>query len=64
MEGEDDADPIAEEVRSILDGHIILSRAIAELPRYPAIDILASLSRLMPAVTTPEHRAAATNCGL
>ncbi len=59
VEGEDDSDPIAEEVRSILDGHIVLSRAVAQLPRYPAIDVLASLSRLMPAVTGAAHRAAA-----
>ena len=59
MEGQDEGDPIAEEVRSILDGHIILSRAIAQLPMYPAIDVLSSLSRLMFAVTTPEHCAAA-----
>lgn len=58
-EGEDDADPIAEEVRSILDGHIILTRAIAQTQQYPAIDVLASLSRLMPAVTAPAHQAAA-----
>jgi len=59
MEGQEDGDPIAEEVRSIVDGHIVLSRAIAHTPIYPAIDVLASLSRLMGAVTTPEHRAAA-----
>ncbi len=59
MEGEDDADPIAEEVRSILDGHIVLTRAIAQTPLYPAIDVLASLSRLMPAVSEPQHVAAA-----
>jgi ATP synthase in type III secretion protein N len=61
MEGEDDADPIAEEVRSILDGHLMLTRAIAQTSQYPAIDVLASLSRLMPVITSPEHRAAANH---
>jgi type III secretion protein N (ATPase) len=59
MEGEDDADPIAEEVRSILDGHIVLTRAIAQTQQYPAIDVLASLSRLMPLVASAKHQAAA-----
>lgn len=59
MEGEDDTDPIAEEVRSILDGHIILTRAIAQTQQFPAIDVLSSLSRLMPYVTTARHQAAA-----
>ncbi len=59
MEGEDDSDPIAEEVRSILDGHIILTRAIAQTQQYPAIDVLASLSRLMPAVANAEQMNAA-----
>jgi len=59
VEGEDESDPMAEEVRSILDGHIILSRAIAQTPQYPAIDVLASLSRLMPAVASNEQQAAA-----
>lgn len=59
VEGEGDDDPIAEEVRSILDGHIVLTHAVAQSGVYPAIDVLASLSRLMPAVTTPAQRAAA-----
>lgn len=55
---EDDSgsDPIAEEVRGILDGHMILSREIAAQNRYPAIDVLASLSRVMPQITSREHR--------
>ena len=52
-------DPIAEETRSILDGHIVLSRAIAEKNQFPAIDVLASLSRLARQLTTDEEQAAA-----
>lgn len=47
VDGEINSDPIAEEARSLLDGHIILSRKLAERGHYPAIDILASLSRVM-----------------
>lgn len=54
-EDESGSDPIAEEVRSILDGHMILSREIAARNQYPAIDVLASLSRVMPQVTSPDH---------
>ena len=56
MEGEDLTDPIAEEVRSILDGHIVLSQKMAAVSHYPAIDILASKSRVMPLVTSVKHR--------
>lgn len=54
---EDDSgsDPIAEEVRSILDGHLVLSRAIAAKNHYPAIDVLASLSRVMNDIVHSEH---------
>lgn len=58
-EGEDLADPVAEEVRSILDGHIILSQKIAAQGRFPAIDVLSSKSRLMTAVTERTHQLAA-----
>ncbi len=58
-EDESGSDPIAEEVRGILDGHMILSREIAARNQYPAIDVLASLSRVMPQVTDSAHREAA-----
>ncbi len=57
--GGDLEEPIADEVRGILDGHVVLDRRIAERGRFPAVDPLASLSRLMPSVTSPVHRARA-----
>jgi flagellum-specific ATP synthase len=59
VEGDDMSDPVADSVRSLVDGHIVLSRKLAELGHYPAVDILQSVSRLMPAVTSPEHQLAA-----
>lgn len=59
VEGDEESDPIAEEVRSILDGHIVLSRKIALANRYPAIGVLASLSRVMPLVASRAHQHAA-----
>ncbi|MGY4397509.1 type III secretion protein N (ATPase) [Sphingomonas sp. UYAg733] len=60
VEDEEGGDPIGEEVRSILDGHIVLSRKLGSAGHYPAIDILASLSRLFPRLADAPHRAAAT----
>lgn len=60
VEGDDMTEPVADETRSILDGHIILSRKLAAANHYPAIDVLASVSRVMSAIVTPEHRAAAS----
>ena len=58
--GDDMNEPVADEVRSILDGHIILSREMAGSGHFPAIDVLGSVSRVMNAVSTKEHRAAAS----
>jgi flagellum-specific ATP synthase len=55
-EGDDLQDPIADAARAILDGHIVLSRALADSGHYPAVDIEGSISRVMPMVTSEEHQ--------
>ena len=59
VENDDLTDPVADSAKSLLDGHIVLSRKLAERGHYPAVDILASISRLMPMVTSEEHKRAA-----
>jgi flagellum-specific ATP synthase len=56
MEGDDQQDPLVDAVRSLLDGHVVLSRKLATEGWYPPIDLLDSISRLMPAVAGPDHR--------
>lgn len=60
-EGDDLQDPIADAARAILDGHIVLSRELAESGHYPAIDIESSISRVMPSITSQEHQDLAQN---
>jgi len=55
-EGEETTDPVAEAARSVLDGHIVLSREFAEAGHYPAIDVEASISRVMTRVTDSSHQ--------
>jgi flagellum-specific ATP synthase len=59
MEGDDQMDPIVDAVRSLLDGHILLDRRLTSEGHFPPIQLLDSLSRLMPAVCSPEHLAKA-----
>jgi FliI/YscN family ATPase len=56
VDADDMNDPIADTARAILDGHIVLSRALTQRGHYPPIDVLASLSRVMPNIVAPEHQ--------
>ena len=59
VEGDDFNEPVADATRSILDGHIVLSRHLANIRHYPAVDVLGSVSRVRDSVISPEHREAA-----
>ncbi|MCK4887410.1 MAG: FliI/YscN family ATPase [Planctomycetes bacterium] len=59
VENDDLSDPVADSARSLLDGHIVLSRKLADKGHFPAVDILKSVSRLMPKVCSEQHKAAA-----
>jgi Flagellar biosynthesis/type III secretory pathway ATPase len=58
-DGDDTNDPVVDSARAILDGHIVLSRANAQMGLYPAVDVTASVSRVMNDITPPQQQAAA-----
>jgi flagellum-specific ATP synthase len=60
VDGDDHNDPVADNIRGTLDGHIVLDRAIADQGRYPAVNVLASISRIPQPKWTPEQRALVT----
>jgi flagellum-specific ATP synthase len=59
VDGDDLTDPVADSVRALLDGHVVLDRHLAEMGHYPSVDVLSSVSRLMNSVSSPEHQIAA-----
>lgn len=60
LDGDDPDDPVGDTMRGLLDGHVVLSRKLANRGHFPAVDLLGSISRLFTKVTKPDHRAAAT----
>jgi flagellum-specific ATP synthase len=60
VEGDDMNDPVGDTARSILDGHVTLSRSLASMGHFPTVDVLDSVSRVAPAITTPSQRALST----
>lgn len=56
LDGDDVNDPVGDTLRGLLDGHVVLSRDLAQRNHFPAVDVLGSISRLMPELTSPEHQ--------